>query len=168
MKGSQGFSLIEVMITLILIVVGVLGMVTMQSKSIQYTKSSAINSSAVIIVDDLLEILRSNREMIYKSKGEIKEGFLFSKEKGKSFSNLTCDVHTIMDVEMKPDQQLCVWAKLAQATLPGVSDEILKDEFYITADKNKITINIAWKVKLGECVQALESELCPYTVDVEI
>ncbi len=168
MKNSQGFSLIEVLITLVLTVIGVLGMVAMQTKAIQYTNDSVTRTTAVIVVDDLLEILRSNRDEIYNNKSEIKTDSAYFKAKGTAFSDLECDTYDNQAGANTPDKQLCVWAMLAKAFLPGVTDNILKDEFSIKATANKIDISIAWKVKVGECSDAPESELCTYSVAVEI
>lgn len=168
MNNSQGFSLIEVLITLVLTVIGVLGMVAMQTKAIQYTNDSVTRTAAVIVVDDLLEILRSNRDKIYDNKSKIKNDSAYFKTKGTAFSDLGCNTYDNQAGADTPDKQLCVWAMLAKAVLPGVTDEMLKDEFFINATANKIDVGVAWKVKVGECSDAPEAELCTYKVAVEI
>ena len=174
MKNSQGFSLIEVLVTLVLTTVGVLGMVAMQTKAIQYTNDSVTHTKAVLAVDDLIEILRSNRDKIYNSKNGIQEDSKYFKAAGEAFSDLTCDTYSGFAGANTPEKQLCVWVKFAQASLPGVTNEVLKNNFTIvpTVDEddtvNEVEISIAWAVKVGECPGALEAELCSYTVAVEI
>lgn len=56
---SAGFSMIEVLVSLIIIVIGVLGMVALQSKAIPYTQDSVQRNTAIMLVDDLVEIIRS-------------------------------------------------------------------------------------------------------------
>ena len=45
-RGMSGFSMIEVLVTLIIVTTGVLGMVAMQGRSIQFTQDSAQRSTA--------------------------------------------------------------------------------------------------------------------------
>ncbi len=56
---SAGFSMIEVLVSLLITVVGVLGMVALQSKAIPYTQDSVQRNTAIMLVDDLVEIIRS-------------------------------------------------------------------------------------------------------------
>ena len=57
---SNGFSLIEVMVTLVLTTIGILGMVAMQGRSIQYSQDAVHRNAAVMLTGDLLEIIRTN------------------------------------------------------------------------------------------------------------
>ncbi len=174
MKKNQGFSLIEVLVTLVLTVVGVLGMVAMQTKAIQYTNDSVTRTKAVLAVDDLIEILRSNRDKVYDGKNTLKADSEYFKAAAEDFTDLTCDTYSGFAGADTPEQQLCVWAKFAQASLPGVTNDVLKNDFTIVPTINevdtinKIEISIAWAVKVGECLDAPEAELCSYTVAVEI
>lgn len=57
--SNAGFSMIEVLVSLIITVIGVLGMVALQSKAIPYTQDSVQRNTAIMLVDDLVEIIRS-------------------------------------------------------------------------------------------------------------
>jgi prepilin-type N-terminal cleavage/methylation domain-containing protein len=58
--AQQGFSLIEVMVSLVIICIGVLGMLAMQGRSVQLTQSTVSQSQAVLLANNLLELMRSN------------------------------------------------------------------------------------------------------------
>ena len=51
-KNSQGFSLIEVLVTIVLTTVGILGMVALQSKSIQYTQDAVNRNTAIALTNE--------------------------------------------------------------------------------------------------------------------
>ena len=57
MRNSRGFSLIEVLVTIVLTTVGILGMVALQSRSIQYTQDSDNRNAAVTLANDLIEMV---------------------------------------------------------------------------------------------------------------
>ena len=65
MDDSQGFSLIEVLVALVLIATGMLGMLALQSKSIQYTQDSVNRNLAITLSNDLLEMMRTHRQQLF-------------------------------------------------------------------------------------------------------
>ncbi|SEP42964.1 type IV pilus modification protein PilV [Pseudomonas sp. Snoq117.2] len=57
---QRGFSLIEVLVSLIVICIGVLGMVALQSRSLVQTQDSVLRNNAIMLAGDLIEMMRSN------------------------------------------------------------------------------------------------------------
>lgn len=57
---SKGASLIEVMVALFVLAIGILGILALQSKSMQYTQASYAYSQAVYLANDMAERLRNN------------------------------------------------------------------------------------------------------------
>ena len=51
---DQGFSLIEVMVTLVLLTVGMLGLVVMQGRGIQYTADAAQRNNALMLANEAM------------------------------------------------------------------------------------------------------------------
>src|SRR5690554_2962485 len=68
MNRAKGFSLIEVLVALVLTTIGVLGMVALQSKAVIYTSDAAARDTAVTLVNELIEIMRTHRDQLYKNK----------------------------------------------------------------------------------------------------
>ena len=64
MTTTKGFSLIEVLMALLLTTVGVLGMVALQGRSIQYTQDAVQRNTAVELANDLIEIVRANPQPV--------------------------------------------------------------------------------------------------------
>lgn len=62
-KEIHGFSLVEVLISIILLSFGLLGMVGLQAAALQANRDSRIQSSAVRLARELGELMRSNKEV---------------------------------------------------------------------------------------------------------
>lgn len=59
-KTQQGSSLIEVMVALFVLAIGLLGVLAMQSKSMQFNQSAHMYSQAVYLANDMAERIRTN------------------------------------------------------------------------------------------------------------
>ncbi len=60
-QPQRGSSLIEVMVSLLVLAIGILGILGMQAKSMQYNQSANAYSQAIFLGSDLAERIRSNR-----------------------------------------------------------------------------------------------------------
>lgn len=60
---TAGFSLVEILISIIVLSFGLLGMVGMQAAALQANRESRIQSSAVRLARELGELMRSNKEV---------------------------------------------------------------------------------------------------------
>ena len=67
MKTNKGFSLIEVLVALLLTTIGVLGMVALQGRSIQYTQDSVQRNTAILLSGDLIEIIRAHPKELFNT-----------------------------------------------------------------------------------------------------
>jgi len=62
-KRSAGFTLIEILISIILLSFGLLGMVGLQAAALQANRDARIQSSAVRLARELGELMRSNKDV---------------------------------------------------------------------------------------------------------
>jgi type IV pilus assembly protein PilV len=152
MKRTLGFSLIEVLITLLLVTIGVLGMVAMQSRTIQYTQDSVQRNAAAALANDLLELIRIQPTGLPTSSG-------FYKAAGTAFP--TVDLAGCASTPVSAQQQLACWGQKASKLLPGVTIARLTNDFYIcrtavpgtcAASGSAVEIQLVWEVKAGECM----------------
>lgn len=174
-RRSAGFSMIEVLVSLIITVVGILGMVALQSKAIPYTQDSAQRNTAIMLVDDLLEIIRSSPSDCSTSNGCIKApGAAFPSAAAACIPN-----------PVTLSQQIGCWSQRAGGALPGASALLGTSSFFIcrsltpgdetasacatsdTAD-TELEIQVAWTVKsAAECLNGNASTaagVCTYRV----
>jgi type IV pilus assembly protein PilV len=163
----KGFSLIEVLITLLLISIGILGMVALQTRTIQYTQDASQRNNAIILANDLVELMRAMPGDLPTSSG-------FYKAKDVAFPTAPELCTPLPDTA---SEQLACWAKKASTLLPvsGQDTDLLSSDFYIcrTSTANSCTntgtaieIQIAWQAKAGECGDG--STVCYYRLRTQI
>jgi len=166
MNNNRGFSLIEVLIALLLISVGVLGMVAMQGKAIAYTQDSIQRTTAAMLAEELMELIRTN---------QLDTPYL--KAAGSAFPNAAS---SCTPTPSDPGEQVGCWAAKAGALLPGASD-LLTSHFEVKRPamlKNDastgtiVQITLAWSVKNDECFDSAltddDRDKCTYTLRAEL
>jgi len=164
-RRSSGFSMIEVLVTLVLISIGVLGMVALQARTIQYTQDAVQRNTAAMLANDLVEVIRAMPDGL--------SGFYNAA--GTAFPNPPATGCTPLPANAA--DQLSCWAEKAKTALPGASD-LLTSDFYIcrTATANTcsgtgdaIEIQLAWRVKEGVCENSgNDRTICYYRLRTQI
>ncbi len=146
-NAGNGFTLIEVMVTLILLTIGMLGLVAMQGRGIQYTTDSVQRNNAAMLATDLLEQIRANPSTL--------DNYLLTELPAAG----TCDTSTAIQAS-DVDQQLTCWSNKVRLLLPDA--ETLKDQFYVCrssspgvcAAGSAVEIQIAWRASGDGCLDA--------------
>jgi type IV pilus assembly protein PilV len=192
LKSKNGFSLIEVLVTLVLVTTGVLGMVAMQGRSIQHTQESVQRNAAVDLTNQLVEIMRANPQLIYVNfppKYPANTGLLnnsiFHKKKGQAYSPIPA---TLADGDCAapdtPQKQRDCWLEQVKTKLPNAA-ALINDYMYIcrspepsntstpNCDDNKgstLEIQLPWNVKSGGCPddRAPNDTTCIYRTRIEL
>lgn len=183
MKKNSGFSLIEVLVTLLLTAVGILGMVAMQSRAIHQTQDAVQRNTAVMLVNELIDIMRVNASEIFVHTpphvplyNTPKDSSIFYKAKGSDFSTTSC---ANSSAAKTAQEQLNCWVTKVNQSLPLAADT-LKSHTYICRSSTKgscdggstIEIQLAWQVKDGSCPDANNrtpsGQTCIYRTRVEL
>lgn len=159
--------MIEVLVSLLVIVVGVLGMVGLQSKAIPYTQDSVQRNTAIMLADDLLELIRSNPNCSAIGSCQKLPGATFPGAPAACIPTPTSF-----------NDQVGCWAVQAGNALPGAST-LLTSGFYVcnsttpgdvTATScgtgSEIEIQLSWTVKTaGDCMDPSNSTTtCTYKI----
>ena len=58
--SGNGFSLIEVLVALVILSVGMLGVLTLQVKGLQFSQSARISTNAILAASDMADRIRAN------------------------------------------------------------------------------------------------------------
>lgn len=177
---QHGFSLIEVLVTMVLVAIGVLGMVALQGRSIQYTQDSVQRNSAVTLANNLTEIMRANPNELFASSStgtpyysNFKSNSIFFKKEGVALNSAACPA-----LPKTAAEQLACWAANVRREVPGDAD-LFKAYTHICRssqsgacdDKGSmIEIQLAWQVKAGACpdANAPNDTTCIYRTRVEL
>lgn len=153
MHAARGFTLIEALVTLFLISIGVLGMVALQGRAIQYTQDSVQRNTAAMLANDLVELMRAKPDGLPAASG-------FYKNQEADFPAKPASCAPMPDAAA---DQLACWAHQSViSALPG-ADDLLTDEYFVcrtdvpgacNGDGDTVEIQLAWRVKSGECLDA--------------
>ncbi len=172
MNKTNGFSLIEILVTLLLVTVGILGMVALQGRTLSYTQDSVQRNTAAALANDLMEMIRANPAGLPASSG-------FYKASGTAFPALPSG--GCASTSTTASEQLACWADRASRLLPGASG-LLSSDFYIcrtatpgtcASSGSAVEIQLAWTTKAGECLEATDNSSntntkCTYRLRSEI
>ena len=63
-RGSGGFTLIEILVSMLLLAIGILGLAAVQSKSLSETQGSQFRSKADVLLRDIADRMRANKEAV--------------------------------------------------------------------------------------------------------
>ncbi|MCQ2031036.1 type IV pilus modification protein PilV [Stutzerimonas zhaodongensis] len=184
MKNNTGFSLIEVLVALLLTTIGVLGMVALQGRSIQYTQDSVQRNTAIVLAGDLIEIIRAHPKELFNTSppqfpmnSGLKDTSMFYKDAGDDFTDReSCVASSTKVAETAKELRDC-WADKVEALLPG-GTELFESDVYVCRSStpgncngkgSMLEIHLAWQVREGACLDASSSDedICSYTVRVE-
>ena len=188
-KNSRGFSLIEVLVTIVLSVVAILGVLALQSKSIQYTQDAVNRNTAIALTNEFVEIMRANRNELFNKKPP--QELMYSHIKStsdfyRSGESLAFPAFTADDCK-KPAQtikeQAGCWLKKVEASLPGAQENDVRKKFKVCPSfevgscaeasqdykGSNVEVQVAWRVRKGECFDGKpDSTVCTYTTRVEL
>ena len=168
----RGFSMIEVLVTILLICIGVLGLVALQGRTITYTQDSALRNAAAMLADDLQEMMRADLDKVI-ANGLPRSSSDYYKAENADFPNPADDCTSLANANAS--ERLGCWAEKVKANLPGTED-LMNSAFHICQTKTSgecdgegstIEIQLAWAVKRGECLDDSNNEYCTYAVRVE-
>ena len=188
MRNSQGFSLLEVLVTIVLVTVGVLGMVALQSKSIHYTQDAINRNAAINLSYELIEIMRAfradlqrNTIMINGLNAGLKEtSVLYQADGALQLNAAACPASRVGQSLI---QQANCWLKQVEAILPDAS---ALTEFFVLCPSYKLdssqrpvcagssytgsslAIQLAWRSKEAVCGEEFDSDICTFTTRVEL
>jgi type IV pilus assembly protein PilV len=186
LNDSKGFSLIEVLVTLLLVTLGILGMVALQSRSIQYTQDSIQRNSAVELTNQFIDMMRANPAALfdevppdYPAYGKFKGSSPFLKAKGSNFSPAPTapSANACLNPATAQLQRDC-WIEQVKARLPDGAT-LLTSQSYVcrsstasncNSQGSTIEIQLAWKVKDGACpdTRAPNATTCIYRTRIEL
>ncbi len=186
-KNNKGFSLIEVLVTLVLTAVGVLGMFVLQSKSISYTQDTVHREAAISAANELVEIMRVYRDELFESippsdlsSAEVKGSYGEFYARLKNSTPLYKDGAATFTKEDCPtsgaaQQAKAVagcWLKNQQDVLPNFQVTTLCPSATATCTSefkgSSLLVALSWNSRDKSCGQDGTSETCVYSVRVEL
>lgn len=134
---AGGFSLIEVLVSIVILSFGLLGMVGMQAASLQSNREARLQSSAVVLARELAETIRGNKVEGIKATSNPYLGSFSSPIEAVSPSyclNVATGTTPCTDTTDVADAQMTEWLARIDEELPGARVDICFDSAPFDSD----------------------------------
>jgi type IV pilus assembly protein PilV len=138
-----GFSLLEVMISVIILAIGVIGIAALQLTTSVYNESSLHRSQAATLAREMVERMRINLD-------EAKAGNYDITTLPSLTRNCTGSTKNCTPTQMK-DHDLRVWSARVTSLLPSANASINTDT---STDPVEITLHLSWDESRGQRTDA--------------
>ncbi|EJO94236.1 type IV pilus modification protein PilV [Ectopseudomonas mendocina DLHK] len=156
---QRGFSLIEVLVTLVLLTVGMLGLVAMQGRGIQFTSDSVARNNAVMLATEIMEKIRAN-------PGARDDYMINSLEAEGACGEAAIPANNVA-------RQLTCWSEKVRTLMPGTAGDdadalAVRNAFYICRSQlpgacaagSTIEVQVAWRSNGEACGNGADPFIC--------
>lgn len=131
LRRSRGFSLLEVLISMIILSFGLLGMVGLQAAALQVNHQARIQATAGSLAHELAEMMRGNKDVGLLTAGNPYMGQYFPSDPLPSSSSYCLNVDPAVapcsNATEIANAQLTEWLTRVRAELPGAYVKICVD-----------------------------------------
>lgn len=161
---QSGFALIEVLISILILSIGLLGAAGMFTRGIDYTIDTERRQMASMLANELMETMRGNTSTILNANGSPKDNLNgYATTSGTQLNSANCQTSSIA-----PSNQLNCWAARSIQLMPDLTDEFINANFSVTQQAGVVAVQVAWPSKSEQCLAANKDEneknYCTYTI----
>lgn len=162
--SSQGFSMIEVLISILLVSFGLLGAAAMYARAVEFSTDTERRQMAAMLAGELLEIMRSDITRILDAKGKPKSD-LGGYAKQANDEIVPSQAEQCRDVlPTSISARMACWAGRAQSVMPEITKDFIQQHFVVSTASGLVSIQVAWPVKPGQCLDNTNNEFCTYVL----
>lgn len=149
-RTSNGFSLLEVLIAVLILAIGLLGTAGLVMQSMKSNQSSYQRTQASLLAYDLAERMRLNSDLALSSDSYV------ATTTANPGTEPTCTTCSPTDTAAR---DMYEWSTAANAQgLDGA----------VTRNGNEYTITMSWSVSLSNADSGCGSETCSFTLRVNL
>jgi type IV pilus assembly protein PilV len=145
-RRCGGLTLIEVLVTLVVISVGLLGVAALQIRTLRHNYDALMRSHASALADDIADRMRANSAAVRPTGGQSK----YETEYGP---------HSISSDASRATSDVIEWKQAITARLPSGDGEIV-----VAEDTGLVTIRVRW----GERSDDPDAEKISFTTQTVI
>jgi type IV pilus assembly protein PilV len=138
-RASRGVTLIEVLVTMVILSVGLLGIAGLQLKGMQANRGAFYTSQAAFLATDVLDRMRTNRPTAL-STGAYARNFGDTPPTGSDCRTTDCDADQLARYDLRQ------WVNAVAAALPEGDAEI---SFADVGDTRVYAVDIRWRDTYG-------------------
>jgi len=161
---AAGFSLLEVLVSILVLSIGMLGAAGMFTRAMDYSIDTERRQMAATLASEFMETLRADAPRVLDDKG-VPRSHLggYAKAAGDDPGG-SCDSASIT-----PTNRLACWKQRAQELMPEIAavDNFFRKHFVVAESSGVVAITVAWPVKKGQCLSEDlpdDTDYCTYTL----
>jgi type IV pilus assembly protein PilV len=125
-KSAAGFFLTEVLVSIIVLSIGLLGMVAMQASALKANREARVHSTAVVLARELAEMIRGNKDIGLLARSNPYLGS-FKAPFASSDYCLSVDTPSCATPTDIAEAQMTEWLARVDAHLPGARVDVCFD-----------------------------------------
>lgn len=142
-SSQQGSSLIEVLVTLVLVAIGLSGMMMMQARGLEQNQSAYLRTQAIAMASDMADRMRLNKQAALKD--------LYQLAKSDTSAGFAKPPATPADKKLAYND-LNIWLNWVELSLP-------KGDAVITRNSQVMSITISWGGADGKAADSYVHEM---------
>ena len=174
--GNGGFTLVEVLVSLVVLAIGLLGLAMLQTTGLRYNTNSYSRTQATYMAYDLAERMRANVPGFQAGDYDVTSLSVANAVVGSSSyscnlnQNCTCDTSTCSNAALA-QYDLGQWYYNLDMLLPGAKDAAgltTPKRATVTRNNNVATITIYWLEQNRDASSTTPATPTSQSMDVEI
>jgi len=152
-----GFSLLEVLVSILVLSIGLLGAAGMLTRAIENSTDTERRQMAAMLASEFMETMRADVSHIFDQNGTLKNdlgGYVTD-----GISSGICD-----STSNEPSSRLQCWAKRTKELMPEI--ENVKHSIVLES-AGIVSVTVVWPVKEGQCLAddlPPNADYCYYTL----
>lgn len=155
LKRQRGVTLIESLVATTVLAIGILGLLTVQIRTLAETQTSVHRAQAVRAIEDLAERIKANPDGF----GQLRAGAYASPWDGTSNAGSDgCDANPCSPAELARSD-VAQWKKTIARTLPLGSANVFTDESVAVADRRQLGVMVGWRANERTAIGASPFDL---------
>ncbi|MGB1950270.1 MAG: type IV pilus modification protein PilV [Marinobacter sp.] len=144
MANQKGYGLIEVLVSVLVLAIGLLGLAGLQTQSLRFNNEAYFRTQATLLAMDMADRLRSNFETARTSPGS----YTFAKTEATPTSVTDCSASACTLAQLA-QYDFKEWKERAQIILPGAQVGLTPDAVGTATPWQGYTIEIEYSSNEG-------------------
>lgn len=150
-SAESGFGLIEVLVSVLILAIGLLGLAGLQTQSLKFNNEAFFRSQATLLAMDLADRMRANRDVIEKTPN----AYQFPASQTVPSTYPQCDDSQCTPAQLA-EYDFAEWKQRAVEVLPGVSAYVALEPSASAVPWQTYKITLSYKSASDEQLQSLD------------
>lgn len=156
-NNQKGLSLVEILVTLLIMAIGTLGIAALQLTGLKYSSGAAVRTQATLLANDLMDRMRANRTVAIDKTLYNTDGF----QGADSFTSPATSCYTnVCNEDQMAEYDKWAWMQQVSALLPDGRAEVSFNE----VDEQRVySVSLQWRQVANEDRTDANDEIKQFT-----